>query len=243
MTQSTGNISEYTPVYDLETIQLKALWTLDHLSINSSKDRFTATEIAKFLVEEIGINTSRQAVRAALVKDTKLCNMNKDGFKIMKPGRDKLMENIGINKIIFIESGKPFSAKNSSLNDIFSKVSGVIRICDPYVDLNTLDVIFKNINKKNTINILTSKIIDKPSGIFSRQLQELRQEGFKIEVKIYNQSSLHDRYFMDDNTFWLSGNSLNHIGSRESFIVLLGEDIRQSMLATFNNRWKIAIPV
>ena len=45
---------------------------------------------------------------------------------------------------------------------------------------------------------------------------------------------------INSQTFWLSGNSLNHLGNKESFIVRLGEDLRQSMLAIFNSRWKVS---
>jgi hypothetical protein len=36
---------------------------------------------------------------------------------------------------------------------------------------------------------------------------------------------------------------LNNLGSKESFIVRLGEDVRQSMNVTFKNRWKVATKI
>ena len=80
-------------------------------------------------------------------------------------------------------------------------------------------------------------------GIFSRHLAELRKENYQIEVGVYSSSDLHDRYIMDEKSFWLSGNSLNHLGDKESFIVCLGEDVRQSMMTTFNNRWKVTTKI
>ena len=237
-----SKISSKLDLYGLSGLRLKAFWTIDHLT-SPQKDRFSAAEVAKFLVEEMGINASRQAVRLALIRDNKYCNKNKKGFKLMKAARDVLSNQAGREEVIFIESGKPFSAKNLTIQEIFGDLKGFVRICDPYVDSATLDIIVKNIDKKIPVTILTSKVIDKPKGAFSRQLSDLKHEGYDVEVKIYSNSILHDRYFIDDESFWLSGNSLNHLGKKESFVVRLKEDVRQAMLATFNRRWKVGISV
>ncbi|HEY4479220.1 MAG TPA: hypothetical protein VI981_02605 [Candidatus Paceibacterota bacterium] len=232
-----AKISDSFEVHKLDDLQLKGLWVLDKLS--DSKDRLSSVEIADYLIEECGISTSRQAITYALEKEGGIVHKNKGGYKLMEAGRKKLAAG-NSNSVIVIESGKPFSTKNVIVKDIFNNLKSPVLISDPYLDINTLDLLFKNLDKKKQTKILTHKIADKPSGTFSRHLGELRQEGFQIEIGVYSNSDLHDRYIMDDNSFWLSGNSLNYIGNKESFIVRLGEDIRQSMLATFNNRWKIA---
>lgn len=235
-------ISDEIDIHDLKSVLLKSLWAIDFLN-NFKKDRFSASEISKFLIEEKRINISRQAIQYCLTKNINLCNHNKFGFKIMKPGQDKLLELIDKNKVILIESGRPFTAKNISLKEVFCNSKGIIRICDPYVDTSTLDVIFNNINKNNVVHLLTSKINNKPFGVINRYLDDLKKEGYTLEVKIYNNSELHDRYFLDEKSFWLSGNSFNYLGNKESFIVKLEEDIRLMMLSTFNHRWKIAMPL
>ena len=230
-------VSDSIDIHKLGDFQLKALWVLDKL--HESKDRLSAVEITDYLIETSGTNTSRQAITYALEKEKGIVHKNKNGYKLMEAGREKLAK-ANYNSVIVIESGKPFSTKNVIVKDIFSNLKSPVFISDPYLDINTLDLIFKNFDKNKNIKILAHTIVDKPTGIFSRHLGELRQEGFKIEVGVYSNSDLHDRYIMDNNSFWLSGNSLNHIGNKESFIVKLGEDIRQSMLTTFNNRWKVA---
>ena len=234
-------ISTAIDVHTLADLQAKTLWVLDNMTTGNNY-RFSAVSISDYLIEKCGFNTSRQAVVFALKSDKKICNKNKDGYKLMEYGRKKLLEQTN-DTVILIESGKPFSAKNITLKKVFSGFGGTIKICDPYVDIYTLDIIFKNIDKKSTVNILTANIIDKPTGIFNRHLEELKQEGFNIEVRVYKESTLHDRYIMDDKSFWSSGNSLNHLGKRESFLILLGGDIYQSMISVFNNRWKISLPV
>jgi hypothetical protein len=226
-------VSDTLDVHTLSGMQLKGLWALEKLS-NDSKDRFSGTEVVNYLVETCGVNTSLQAIKYALEKDRAVVHKNKAGYKLMEPGRKRLAELIS-DRVIVVESGKPFSAKTVILRDIF--------ICDPYLDINTLDLLFKNVDKKHIVKVLTDKIADKPTGSFKSHLEELRREGFQIEIGVCSTSDLHDRYMMDGHSFWLSGNSFNHLGNKESFLILLGEDIRQNMLISFNTRWKTATQI
>jgi len=232
-------VSDSLDVHTLNDLQLQALWVLEQIS-SETQDRFSGVDITNHLVETCGVSTSRQAIRYALEKEKSVAHKNKNGYKLMEPGRKKLLEQSQNDKVIFIEANKPFSAKNVALKDIFTNLKGETLICDPYIDIHTLDIIFKNSDKKKLVKILTKNIVDKPTGAFARHLADLRTEGYKVEIGVYSNSDLHDRYIMDSQTFWLSGNSLNHLGNKESFIVRLGEDIRQGMLVTFNNRWKVS---
>lgn len=235
--ENNKKISDKINLNYLDNTLDQALWVLDNLSCKNA-DRYTAQNIATFLVEEKGISISRQAVQSALKKFPKLCNKNSKGYKLMNLGREHLEKTVSQGYTIIIESGKPFSAKNIKLKSIFEHVKGTLRICDPYLDIKSLDVIYVNVRKETPVQILTQNLFDKPSGILSRTLADLKHEGFDIEVRQYSSSDLHDRYLIDDNLFWFSGNSINHLGQKESFLVTLGDDIRQSMLSTFNSRWK-----
>lgn len=235
-------ISDSIDPHKLDPVKLKAFWVLDQLETDSA-DRFTAGAIAAHLIERRGIKTSRQAIEYALGTDKKATHKNAKGYKLMEGGRAQLRALANKEEVIVIEAGKPFSAKNVELKKVFSSLAGDVLISDPYLDVNSLDVIFKAVDGSTTVKILTQNLVDKPSGTLGRHLADLRKEGYKIEVGVYSGSDLHDRYIMDAKTFWLSGNSLNHLGEKESFLVRLGEDIRQSMTATFNNRWKVATKI
>lgn len=235
----TSKISDQVDLYTLDGTLLKSLWAMDNLTTDT-KDRFTASEIANFLIEKKGVNISRQAIQYSLTADPQLTNHSSKGFKLMKNGLDRLSEYLHKDSVIFIEANKPFSAKNITIREIFKNNNGILRICDPYVDIGTLDTLFKCLNKSQKVLLLTSNLIDKPSGIVKRHLIDMISEGLDIEIKIYKVSELHDRYLLDDNSIWLSGNSLNHLGNKESFLVRMGEDIRETMLSTFNRRWKIS---
>lgn len=219
-----------------------SLWVIEYLS-DKKADRFGSTEIAKYIVDNLGISTSKQAVQAALTKATKekFCHRERSGFKIMKSGQEDLLKQMKKGRVTLLEPGKPFSA-GVELGNIFSQMVGVVRFSDPYVDDKTLDVIYKHFSgTKQLIKILTSQITNEAR--FKRDLEKMRVEGINIEVRKINKGILHDRYFIDDKHFWLSGNSLNNLGKKESFIVMLSNGIRQNVLQTFNSRWQSAITV
>jgi hypothetical protein len=235
-------ISDTLDPHILFPIKLKTFWALDKMETESN-NRFSAASISSFLVEKQGINISRQAIQSALKSDRAATHRSAKGYKLMENGRKQLKEFSQKDETVMIEAGKPFSAKNIVLKNIFTRFEGEISICDPYIDIHTLDVIFKNSTKKNLVKILTKNVIDKPAGTFGRHLIDLRNEGYRVEIGVYSSSDLHDRYIMDKRTFWLSGNSLNYLGNKESFVVCLGDDIRQSMQATFNSRWKVSVKI
>ena len=114
-----AKISDSIDVHSLSDLQLQALWVLEKIS-DKNHDRFSGASIANHLVEICGVNTSRQAIRYALEKERSVVHKNKVGYKLMKPGGNKLLDQVNDNRVIFIESGKPYSAKNVEIKKIFS---------------------------------------------------------------------------------------------------------------------------
>lgn len=223
-------------VHSLPDVLSVSLWTMEYLTTDT-KNYFGASEIAQYIITKLGISTSRQAVHAALTSavSRKLCHKNKTTFTLMKLGQDELSQQMQKEKIVLLEPGKPFAA-GIKIEKIFSSMKGTIKISDPYLDIKTLDIIYRVANTGLPLRLLTSQIKDEPT--VKREIQKLAHEGMDIEVRKTNSSVLHDRYFIDKDNFWLSGNSLNNIGKKESFIVILGEDIRNSMERTFDSRWQ-----
>lgn len=229
-------------VHFLPDVLSISLWVIEYLG-DEKTDRFGSTEIAKYVVDNLRISTSKQAVQAALTKATKekFCHKERNGFKLMKSGQEELLKQMRKGRATLLEPGKPFSA-GVEIGNIFSQMVGVIHFSDPYVDEKTLDVIYKHFSDaKPSIRILTSQITNEAR--FKHDLEKIKVEGINIEVRKINKGVLHDRYFIDDKHFWLSGNSLNNLGKKESFIVMLSDGIRQSMLQTFNSRWQSAITI
>src|SRR3990167_9441148 len=78
----------------------------------------------KFLIEKYTIKTSRQAIEYALKQDRHATHKNNSGYKLMESGRKQLKELKQKEEVVMIEAGKPFSAKNIALKDIFSALKG-----------------------------------------------------------------------------------------------------------------------
>lgn len=234
---STNKTSNEIDIHSLSSLNLKIFWVLDHLT-TAEKDRFSLAEISDFLIEKMKVGITKQAIYYSLKKNKKSCNKNSGGYKLMECGLKELEKNNNTQNIILIEPNKPFSGKKIVAKEIFEGLKGTIKICDPYFTIKILDHIYSFFNKSQNIEILTKNIVDKPGGSILRTLADLRKEGYSIEIKIYQNSELHDRYIIDEKMAWLSGYGFNDIGQKECFFVLLGEDMRQSILSTFNNRWK-----
>lgn len=230
---------ESIDIHALSDVMSIALWVIEYTGSDES-NYFGASEIAQYMIEKLGISTSRQAVHAALTKavSKKFCHKNKKGFGLMKLGRDELLKQINKETVVFLEPGKPFSA-GVKVESIFTKMKGTIKISDPYVDVKTLDLIHRSMNVSTPIRLLTVQVKDE--AMIKREIQKLQIEGFNLEIRKVSSSILHDRYLIDDNNFWLSGNSLNNIGKKESFIIMLGGDMRNILNQTFDSRWSSAI--
>lgn len=233
------NHIEFIEFQELSSNNLIVLKALQKLTSNS-RDRFTVSEITNYLVEIIGYDISSQAVTSLLLKNKKLVNKNKFGYKLMGLGIEEIANTALSSRGIYLEAGKPYSSKNVDLSSYFKNLVGSAKIIDPYFDILSIDFIYKNFSKDFKIDFLTTNCIDKPVGILARTITDLNAEGFNLEVRKYTKSILHDRFIIDNTSIWLSGNSLNHIGQKESYIVKLGEDTRLSMLETFMRRWKVS---
>ena len=113
----------------------------------------------------------------------------------------------------------------------------------PYIDARTLDVLITGLNKQAHVKLLTQRIIDKPTGAFLRVLNDLKKEDYSITVRVNKLGDIHDRYLMDGSNFWFSGNSLNHLGEKESMVLALGQDVRMTMKTAFEKRWTTTSPL
>jgi len=225
--------------YTLKSTKAKALWALADLE-DLDRDRVTSYRLAKHLVEKCGINISRQAVDSTLKNARNAVHKNKKGYKLMEEGKDELRALTQAGGVTIIEAGKPYTSKRHVLKSILSKMSGFLYVTDPYLDIDTLDAVFGGTEKGLSVRVITSKVAEKTQGEVARYLKDLWLEGYSVEIRKYKSSELHDRYLIDKNAIWISGNSLNHLGSKESFIIKLGDDIRQTMLEVFNRRWRSA---
>ena len=115
---------------------------------------------------------------------------------------------------------------------------GDLRVCDPYVDPQTLDLL-ADCKAAASIRLLTMKI-DKRTA-FERDVKLFnKQHGDVLDVRVVPQRVLHDRYAIHDDGMLHFGTSLNGLGLKQSFVVSVGEDLRAAALRAFDDVWSEA---
>lgn len=232
------NLSRYPDPHLFGSVRERSLWALHVAKEELNIERLGASTISRFLTEIIEIKTSPQAVKYSLDNAGRGCVDKKNRtYKLMQKGRNEIsLDLVDERKDIYINSGTPYTSKNQFTEEIISLLSGDIKICDPYIGPRLIDILAKG-KKGNNVLILTNNIEDKPIGSFKRALDDLNKEGFKISVRVYNGSELHDRYIIDSNGMWIVGHSLKDLGKKECFIIQVNEDLKASMLHVFDRRW------
>ncbi len=145
---------------------------------------------------------------------------------------------VGEKNILYLEAGTEYNAKQVIFKNVVNIFKKTIFICDPYIDTNTIGLIQDTFDKKLQIRLLTQKIDNKKLEAIKRHLSMLARDGYNIEIREYKQSEMHDRYIIDEKNMFLIGTSLNYLGKKDTFIIKVGEDMRQTVLSVFNRRWK-----
>ncbi len=122
------------------------------------------------------------------------------------------------------------------IETVLAERTGVVHLCDPYVDGRTLDFIAECASASE-VRLLTATI-NKPAP-FSRDLKAFRQQhrSVPIEVRQATPGVLHDRYLIDGSSMLIFGTSLNSFSKKQSFVIAAGEDIRRTVLSEFDRLW------
>jgi hypothetical protein len=156
--------------------------------------------------------------------EVKLLSLKVKGLKEVK---DTLGETIGV-KTWLIESGKVYSGKKLFQEIVMSKIGSAAKICDPYCGTRILDLI-SGIKQNCKISLLTQVIEQKET--FKRELQDFAKEfqHLKIEVRIFNGKTLHDRYIISDGNCWSIGSSLKNFGNKDTTITKLEGEVRYAI--------------
>ena len=167
----------------------------------------------------------------------KLLGLKVSGLKAVK---NMLGETIGV-KTWLIESGKVYSGKKLFQELVMSKTGSATKICDPYCGTRILDLI-SGIKQKCNIFLLTQTIDKKET--FKRELNDFGKEfqHLKVEVRIFNGKTLHDRYMISDGNCWSIGSSLKDLGNKDTTITKLEDEVRYAIEEMFDKRWREATP-
>ncbi len=158
---------------------------------------------------------------------------NKNGW-IQKYPSEKNEEDI---QVYYFEPGKPRTARKDFVK-ILNELKGEIKICDPYINKDTLEALEEL--KQAKVKFLTSS---KNSNlkVSSQDLKDFKVENKDVDVKGFPYDHLHDRYIISKDRLFLLGHGFS-IRNKESFVIELpnkfSKDLIQSLSATFDTRWK-----
>ncbi|PIN77393.1 hypothetical protein COV15_02115 [Candidatus Woesearchaeota archaeon CG10_big_fil_rev_8_21_14_0_10_34_12] len=159
---------------------------------------------------------------------------NKNGFWIQKYPFVKSEEDI---EVYYFEPGKPRTSRKDFVG-ILNNLKGDIKICDPYMNKDTLEALEELKNSK--VKFLTSS---KKTNlkVSSQELIDFKVENGNVEIKGFPHDHLHDRYIVSNDRLFLLGHGFS-IRNKESFVIELpvkfAKDLIQSLSTTFDVRWK-----
>lgn len=221
--------------------RLRAFWVL-RVGQTVGMDVMTPAEVSTVLRDVYSIDVPRQRVEGILARESgtvaKRKKNRKKAYQLMGTG-SKQLDTIG-TAVTFIEPTQAFT-KLREVHTILGSVTGELRVCDPYVEMRTLDMLAQ-CEKADAIQLLTVNV-KQPAGFKQAMKAFTTEHGIALEVRTLPPGILHDRFLIHDGGMLMFGTSFNGLGLKQSFVVALGADIRASVVATFDVDWQRAAPL
>jgi len=231
-----NDVSGLPDLHAMERVEGQALWALAFMKDKVGVDYLSAAEISAILADVFELSADESAVRMALTRSGGKVYSKRFGrtmkFSIMKSGREYLSLACSDSAII-VDPQKPHRAI-VQISELFGGFSGVVKICDPYLDKKTLEV---TAMLSNGCDLRFLSVPPKDGPTFLRHLKAYRVEHPNLEIHCIPPGKIHDRYLITTQDMWLIGHSLNAIGSKQTFVTKLGGDIRAEVEAAFDLMW------
>jgi hypothetical protein len=237
---ANASVNDLPDPHELDD-RLRAFWVLRVGQI-VGMDVMTPAEISSVLRDVYSIDVPRQRVEGILSRESgtvaKRKKNRKRAYQLMGTGSKELD---GISTAVtFIEPTTAFT-KLREVHSILGSVAGELRVCDPYVEMRTLDMLAE-CKKATSIQLLTVNV-KQPAGFKQAAKAFVTEHGITLDVRTLPPGVLHDRFLIHDGGMLMFGTSLNGLGLKQSFVVALGEDIRASVTATFDADWQRGTPL
>lgn len=139
-------------------------------------------------------------------------------------------------KGVVLPPGSPFTGI-IELAKVLGSVSEYVKICDPWVDIETLEA-FLSIPRGIPIYLLTGE--SGKSRKFQNACGTFQAERSLFEVRLVQ--GLHDRFILTKNRGWLLGSSIKDFGKKFSaFTPLLNKDAMETE-SIYDDLWRKAQP-
>lgn len=227
-----------------------ALATLLVAKEKCATDGLTAESMVAAL-EAAGVAAKRAGLVKALARAGNRVSRrpSPDGtiFRLMLPGAKQVTALLGQGnlQVVRFDGTAPRTARQR-VSELLSGLKGLVRICDPYYGLRTLDVL-ESIPKTVRVRFLTARTSESGSKLTSA-LKDFRKERPLIEFRTASTpGDLHDRYVASADALMLVGHGLKDVGAKESFVVSINSTIAKDLLntvaAAFDTKWSAASPL
>lgn len=237
-----NEIDQLPDLYTLERVEHKALWVLLFSKDHAGVPYLSALEISTVLADVFEVSVSEAAIRMALSRAKNRVHVKTFGrskkFSIMQDGRESLYE-AAKDRVIIVDPSQPRTAIQK-LADMFGSLAGEVKICDPYLDRKTLEVLAM-IPVECVIHFLSNA--QKDGRAFLRHYKAYRAERGNAEIRTILPGQIHDRYLISDREIWSIGHSLNAIGTKQTIIQKLGDDAKRELERWFDATWTSATPL
>ena len=220
----------------------RTLWVLHVAAAQLDLTVLSPYEISVVLRDALKCDIPRQRVEGLLSGASGLVSKHRRNkrraYQVMQPGIDRIEGTR--DSVLFIEPEQALT-RTRELQDLIGACSGVVKICDPYFAPRSLDLLTE-LKKARELRILTYNV-DK-QNVVKRDAQLLAKElGIPVQVRRAPDRRLHDRYIIDDQSMFVLGTSLNGIGSKQSIVVTVGQDLREVADGAFDRTWALATPL
>lgn len=232
---------------DIKSPLILGLATL-HISDEQAQRPYLSAEHIIAALEASGIAIKRtQIVKAFSKAGDRISrkSINREMlYRIMTSGRRQIEPyfHSGDISVLYVHGGKPRTARKI-LSELLIPLSGEISVCDPYYGIRTLDAL-EMIPSICKVRFLTAQTTENPSRL-SGAIADFKREHPQTEIRKFpDEKTLHDRYVLSQDTLLILGHGIKDIGNKESFVVCVSseyaKDLIESLIMTFDDRWKIA---
>ena len=236
---------------DVDSPLLLSFAALDIAENQAGAATLSAEHITACL-EAAGVAVAKTSISRALARADNRVSSKKgiDGethYKLMTKGKREIENLVGgeMMSVVRIESGQPRTGRRR-LGEELASLTGIIRICDPYYGVRTLDSL-DHIRESANVRFLTAKTSESVRKL-KGALRDYKKERPNTEFRVAAvPSELHDRYVLTKNRILILGHGLKDIGGKESFMIRLDQslvpDLAKEMRASFDAKWRAGTPL
>jgi len=228
----------------------QGLWVLWVAKQELDRHCLTAAEIAEVLTRVVGIGVGARSIEQAFKRaGSRVHAYGKAAacYGIMASGIEHIRritrDEAQCVNVLAVAAGE-YSTSKRETTSFLAAMRCPIRACDPYCSPRTLDMLPTEEWQHGPVRFLTRTAHLSPNnkGRLIRSVRDFSREFPAFEFRDYPDPHLHDRFLLSANRFLWLGHSMKDLGSKDSFVVMLGADVAtdlyQSMGSFFDARWK-----